>query len=62
MMRDQAFAECVLYNSDGEAICRGANGRKMRQDCGYCPNYRNWIKKTKQKQETMKEKEGEGHD
>ena len=56
-MRDQAYSECVLYDPNGSAICRGANGRKMREDCWRCPNFQNWQKKTKQGNET-KEKEG----
>ena len=54
---NQAFSECILYEAKTDATCRGANGRKMRQDCCWCPNYRNWLKK---KQDEKEKKEGNG--
>lgn len=55
---NQAFSECILYEAKTDATCRGANGRKMRQDCCWCPNYRNWLQK--KKEDEKEEKEGNG--
>ena len=37
------LAWCFTYDQAEE--CRGASGRKLRQVCIYCPNYRPKLKK-----------------
>ena len=44
----EEIRHCLVYVRD--QACRGAGGRKLRQVCIYCPNYRRW------------EKEGENHE
>ncbi len=41
---------CFTYEPDQE--CQGASGRKLRQDCVYCPCYT--TNKTKEKKEHEK--------
>lgn len=31
---------CFTYEDDRRRECAGASGRKLRQVCIYCPNYR----------------------
>ena len=31
---------CFTYEPGGRRICTGASGRKLRQVCVWCPNYR----------------------
>ena len=42
------YQRCMTYEP-GKA-CHGASGRKLRQDCVYCPNYERHIKRKEEKQ------------
>lgn len=43
------YQRCMTY--EPETKCPGASGRKLRQDCVYCPNYELYIKRKEEKQE-----------
>ena len=42
---------CFLYEPEKEAICRGANGRKMREVCVWCQNYKRFRKQKERSDE-----------
>lgn len=52
---------CLLYEPEGE--CRGASGRKLRQDCKWCPNWRRWMERQKNDKERNEDhgNESENH-
>ena len=44
-MMKKRFEWCFTYEPDQE--CQGASGRKLRQDCVYCPCYAKYQKREK---------------
>ena len=49
---EERINECMTYEPEGE--CMGTSGRKLRQVCVWCPNFRRYHEK--------KEKEGENNE
>ena len=43
----ERFLVCMTYEPEQE--CHGASGRKLRQDCVYCPCYAKHKQKEKEK-------------
>ena len=47
-MISDRFEWCMTYEPEKE--CRGASGRKLRQDCIWCPCYDKYRKRKKEEE------------